>query len=235
MKAGIMQPYFFPYIGYWQLINAVDKYIIYDDVNYINRGWINRNRIIVDGQVKYFNLPLIGASQNKHINELKVSKNSGWILKKMKTIEYAYKKAPYFCEIFPLIKDILNCKNENLALYLENSFYLICNYLDIKTEFIISSSLDKDCNKRGQEKIISICDLLEITEYYNAIGGKELYSFSDFKERGITLKFLQTNEIEYKQFGKEFYPNLSILDVMMFNSKDRIKEMLNDYVLITNV
>lgn len=233
MKAGIMQPYFFPYIGYWQLINAVDKYIIYDDVNYINRGWINRNRIIVDGQVKYFNLPLMGASQNKHINELKVSKNSEWVLKKTKTIEYAYKRAPFFYEIFPLIKDILNCKIENLALYLENSFYIICDYLDIKTEFIVSSSLDKDCDKRGQEKIISICELLGITEYYNAIGGKELYSVSDFKESGITLKFLQTNKIEYKQFGKEFYPNLSILDVMMFNSKDRIKEMLNDYVLIT--
>lgn len=233
MKVGIMQPYFVPYIGYWQLLNAVDKYVIYDDVNYINRGWINRNRILINHQPKYFNIPMLGASQNKFINEISVNNDEKLIEKNLKVVKGAYSKAPYFEECYPIIEEILSCGEENLASYLEKSIRSICRYLDIETELIRSSALEKDCRLKGQDKILAICELLEATEYYNAIGGQELYSYSAFEERNIQLKFLQTSDVEYVQFGNNFQPNLSILDVMMFNPKEQIKKMLEQYRIIT--
>lgn len=232
MKIGIMQPYFIPYIGYWQLMNAVDKYVIYDDVNYINRGWINRNRILVGGEAKYFNVSTIKASQNKKINEIEVDNNPIIISKKLRTIEYAYKKAPYYHMVFPIIEKILKCMETNLALYIENSIYTICSYLNIKTELYISSSLKKNNKLKGEKKILNICELLGATEYYNSIGGQDLYFASSFSDRGIKLKFLETNNITYKQFDNVFQKNLSIIDVMMFNSKEKIEKLLHQYIMI---
>ena len=104
MKIAIMQPYFFPYLGYWQLMNIVDKFVIYDDVNYIKRGWINRNRILVEGKPFYIHVPVMKASQNKIINEMEVFVDSSLRKKELKTIELAYKKAPFFDSVYPLIK-----------------------------------------------------------------------------------------------------------------------------------
>lgn len=233
MKIGIMQPYFFPYIGYWQLLNEVDKYVIYDDVNYINRGWINRNRILVEGAPKYFNISMMGASQNKKINEIQIDLNPKLITKKMKTIEYAYKKAPYFEQVFPVLESILGYKNDNLALYIENSIYTICDYLNIKTEIIISSSLNKNNELKGKDKILDICKILGATEYYNAFGGRKLYSFEEFKNTGIKLKFLKSDNIVYKQLDNEFQANLSIVDIIMFNSKEHvINKLLHKFITI---
>lgn len=228
-----MQPYFVPYIGYWQLLNAVDKYVIYDDVNYINRGWINRNRILMNGHAKYFNIPLRGASQNKLINEIEVDNDNALINKNLKRMEGAYRRAPYYCEVMPLFEKILKCGEEKVSSYLVRSFEIICGYLNITTDLICSSSLDKDCSLKGKDKILSICKLLKSTEYYNAIGGKELYSFEEFRSHGIELKFLKPDSIVYQQFSDEFQANLSIIDVMMFNSKEQIKEILEKFTLIT--
>lgn len=237
MKVGIMQPYFVPYIGYWQLLNAVDKYVIYDDVNYINRGWVNRNRILLNGEPKYFNLSMLAASQNKLINQICVNKDCRLLEKNLKTIELAYKKAPFYYDVFPLIEQMLRCDKDILSCYISDTIKIVCEYLDIKTELIVSSELKKDCSLKGQDKILAICELLNATEYYNAIGGMKLYSFDAFKEKNIRLAFLKTNKIEYKQFGNEFQSNLSIVDVLMFNSKDEVKKMLNEYTLLdeTNV
>lgn len=233
MKLGIMQPYFIPYIGYWQLLNAVDKYVIYDDVNYIKGGWINRNRILINGKPQYFNIPMHRTSQNKLINELIVNNDPGVIRKNLKTIEMAYKKAPYFNDVYPLMDKVLNCNKENLAEYITDSIRYICEYLDIKTELIVSSELHKDCSLRAEEKLLSICDILHATDYYNAIGGRELYTFEDFQKKGIRLSFVKTNPFQYQQFHNDFVNNLSILDVMMFNSKERMGELLNEFTLIT--
>lgn len=232
MKVGIMQPYFFPYIGYWQLMNAVDKYVIYDDVNFINRGWVNRNRILLNGQPHYFNVQMTGASQSKLINEILINKDEAVISKNLRVLENAYKKAPYFSEVQPLMEKMLRNENEILSEYITDSFSVICSYLDIHTERIMSSDLDKDNSLKGQDKILAICQLLGATQYYNAIGGRELYSCSAFKRHGIEIKFLKTDEISYKQFGNEFCANLSIIDVMMFNSKQQIKKMLDLYTLV---
>lgn len=232
MKLGIMQPYFIPYIGYWQLMNAVDKYIVYDDVNFIKGGWINRNRILVNGEPKYFNIPMLGASPYKLINEVEVNHNEKLKNKNMRVIEGAYQKAPYYNEVKDLLEKIMNGEQKSISDFILNSFKIINEYLKIDTELILSSTLNKDCSLKGQDKVLSICELLGATEYYNAIGGQELYSFEEFKKHGIDLKFLETGKIEYKQFHNEFQSNLSIIDVMMFNSKDKVKEFLNQYTLI---
>lgn len=232
MKLGIMQPYFVPYIGYWQLMNLVDQYVIYDDVNYIKRGWVNRNRILVNGTPKYFNVPILGASQNLLINEIKVNHDAVTIHKKLRCIEEAYRRAPFYEQVYPMIEDILLYEEDDIAKYIQHSFDVICQYLDIQTKLILSSDLKKDNMLRGQDKILAICRLLNATEYYNAIGGQELYSFEAFKAQGIQLNFVKTNPIAYKQFGDHFEANLSIIDVMMFNSKEKILEYLNAYTLI---
>lgn len=232
MKLGIMQPYFFPYIGYWQLINAVDKYVIYDDVNYIKGGWINRNRILSNGSAIYFNLPIIGASSNKLINEVKVNVDEKMINKTLKTIKGCYEKAPFYKEIYPLLEKILTNNEENLALFLKFSLEVIAEYLDIQTEFILSSELDKNNNLKSQEKVIHICKLLDATDYYNAIGGQNLYSYDAFKENDINLFFLKTELIEYQQFKNQFISGLSIIDVLMFNSKDECLKQLSCFELI---
>ena len=137
MKLGIMQPYFLPYIGYWQLMNAVDRYVVYEDVNYINRGWINRNRILIRGNPAYFNLPMSGASQNKLIREIGVDHESRILEKNLKTVEMAYKKAPCFDAVFPLMQKILSGKEESLSGFLFDSIKIICDYLEIDTELLL--------------------------------------------------------------------------------------------------
>lgn len=233
MKVGIMQPYFFPYIGYWQLINAVDKYVIYDDVNYIKGGWINRNNILIQGDSKFVNLQIVKASPNKLINETKVLCNFKHNEKLLKTIKESYSKAPFFKETFSLVSSIINQNEDNLAKYLTFLIKNICGYLDVNTEILISSDITKRNDLKGQDNVIEICKNLHASKYINAIGGQNLYSYTEFRDNGIELKFLKTNNIKYVQFQKEgFIPNLSIIDIMMFNSPSEIRNMLNEYILI---
>lgn len=231
MKLGIMQPYFIPYIGYWQLLNAVDEYVIYDDVNFIKGGWINRNRILVNKVPQYFNIPMLGASPNKLINEVGVNQDEKVINKNLRIVQAAYSKAPYFKDVFPMVEEMLRCGESNLASYITVSTRMICDYLGIRTKIFISSDIEKNNQLTGQDKVLEICRILGATEYYNAIGGRELYSFEAFQEKGIVLHFLKRNEIQYQQFGEQFYQDLSIVDVMMFNSKERVQEMLGEYTL----
>ncbi len=234
MKLAIMQPYFFPYIGYFQLINAVDKFIFYDDVNFIMKGWINRNRILLDNKSYLFSVPLQKASREKKINEIKISEEhfNKWKNKFYKTIERSYKKAPYFNDIFILIKKVLDENYASVSELAESGVKTISNYLNSKTYFENSSGKYSGINLKGSERIIEICKKEKCTEYINAIGGKKLYQKKNFENEGVKLKFIKTNEIKYKQFGNNFIPDLSIIDVLMFNSKKEIKKMLQNYELI---
>lgn len=232
MKLAIMQPYLFPYIGYFQLISAVDKFVIYNDVNFINKGWINRNRILVNGKDYLFRVNLSGASQNKLINEITVLNELRNTEVFLETIKHSYSKAPYYNVIVELIKKILSIKEERLDKFIANSLFEITAYLGIKTELIFSSDLKKNNNLRGQDKILEICKLLKASEYLNPIGGTDIYNKEKFRENGIKLYFLKTKAIAYEQFKNEFVPNLSIIDVLMFNSKEDVKGFLNEYELI---
>ncbi|WP_018249185.1 WbqC family protein [Orenia marismortui] len=232
MKVAIMQPYFLPYIGYFQLINQVDKFILYDDVNYINRGWINRNRILLNGEAHMITLALSGASQSKLINQIVIHDGERQKKKLLKTIRHAYVKAPYYDQVFPLIEEIMLNDESNLVKFIEFSLKGIANYLDFNTEFIISSKIKKDNELIGQNKILEICKELEAGIYINPIGGYELYSKEEFIREGIELYFIKAEDIKYKQYKNEFIPNLSIIDILMFNSKDKIKLLLEKYKLV---
>ncbi len=229
MKIAIMQPYFFPYIGYFQLINAVDTFVIYDDVNYIKQGWINRNRILLNNISYLFTLQLNGSSSFKKINEIELGVNRHKILK---TFKLAYNHAPYFHIIFPIIEEILLNEEKNLAKFVEFSIKKISKILDTNTHYVLSSEVEKNNESKGQEKVIEICKKLGGDTYINTIGGLDLYGKVEFKSADIILQFLKTNPIVYKQNNNEFIPNLSILDILMFNSKDEVKEMLNNYNLV---
>ncbi|MFT4222182.1 WbqC family protein [Dysgonomonas sp.] len=231
MKLGIMQPYFLPYIGYFQLLNAVDKYVIYDNIQFTKKGWINRNRILQNGKDALITIPV--EKDSDYLNICQRSVSSGFDKKKLlNQIKESYRKAPYFDEVMPLTEEIVNYDDNNLFDYIYHSIVKICGYLRIDTELIVSSTIDIDHSLKGQAKVIAICKTLEATEYYNAIGGQELYSITDFEKENIKLNFVSSNPVEYKQFTNEFVPWLSILDVMMFNSTEEIKKMLNEYKLI---
>ena len=229
MTLAIMQPYLFPYIGYWQLINTVDTFVIYDDVNFIKQGYINKNYILSDAQSKSFSLELIGASSNKLINEIQVGRNRDKLLK---TLNQNYIKAPYFNIVFPILENILTSKEKNLAKFIGYSLEKISHFLEIDTVFIYSSEIQKNNDLKGQDKIIDINKILNSSKYINAIGGQNLYETKVFKKENLELNFLDTEIIEYKQFKNEFVPLLSIIDVIMFNSKDEIKGMLERFELI---
>jgi len=227
-----MQPYFFPYIGYWQLINAVDTFVIYDDVNYIKQGWINRNKILENGVAKYFNLLLKKASSNKLINEIAIIDDSKTKKKMLKRLHSCYCNAPYFNESYAIIKKIIYYENNSLSNYLKNHIEKICDYLTINTKIIMSSDLKKDNSLRKQNKILEICQILNEKIYINPIGGKELYKKQEFSYKNISLFFLDTKSINYKQFSNEFVPNLSIIDILMFNSEEKVKKLLEEYTLL---
>lgn len=234
MKIGIMQPYFLPYIGYWQLIQCVDKYVIYDDVNFIKGGWINRNRYLYQGEAKIFNIIMKEASSFKKINEVELmpSKEKYNPMEKLlSTFTMAYKKAPFYAEVYAVLEKIVHFETNNLSCFIENSIREICKYLQIETELILSSKIEKNNDLKKEARVIEICKHLGGDTYINAIGGKELYESQDFEKEGLKLNFLKTGDIIYKQFNNEFVPNLSIVDVMMFNNKEEIKKMLSDYSL----
>lgn len=232
MRLVIMQPYFFPYLGYWQMVNAANNFVIYDDVNYIKNGWINRNNLLSNGEAHLFTLALDKASPFKKINETFIKQDAENKNKVLSFIRNSYLKAPYFKDVFPLIEEIVSYSENNLALYLENHFRKIFNYLGITTNIIISSKIDKNNELRAQDKVLEICRILGAKQYINAIGGQDLYSKEDFAKKGIALNFIKMRQHSYSQFKNEFVPNLSIIDVMMFNSKEEIKPLLEEYDLV---
>ncbi|WFP51671.1 WbqC family protein [Methylomonas sp. EFPC3] len=232
-RLAIMQPYFFPYIGYWQLMHATDRFVIYDDVNYINRGWINRNRILINGSPKYITIPLNHASQNKHICEIKMLA-SNWQNKILKSIEITYKRSPFFEEVFPTIDRIIRYKTDSLSDYLKNQLETLASLLSINTEFKLSSVAYKNTLLSGQERIIDICKREDATTYINLQGGQDLYDTKAFSAADIELKFIFMKPITYKQRSPSFTPSLSIIDVLMEVGLIEIKNHLNSADFISS-
>lgn len=234
MKLAIMQPYVFPYIGYFQMVNAVDKFVFYDDVNFIKQGWINRNRILVSNKDFLFTVPLKSVSSFSLIKDTYINTNiyEKWQHKFLVTLEQSYKKAPYFTEIQALVNKILNSGKETINELAIDSIQVISEYLNIDTQFYTSSERYNNKGMEKEERLLDICKSEGATQYINAIGGQELYKKENFDIHGIQLNFIKPLPIEYKQFNNEFVPWLSIIDVLMFNSKEEIQIMLEQYELI---
>jgi len=225
-----MQPYFFPYIGYFQLINSVDKFIFYDDVNFIKNGWINRNRILLNGKPHYITLQLKQASSFKTIDVTEFSDNRN---KLKKTIFQAYKKTPYFDSAWPIVDKCLSYKTQLISEVAIYSIIETCKYIDLDTEFEISSKAYGDTKGlEREERIKEICKLNNASHYINPIGGVELYDKNIFSEAGIEMRFIKTGDIVYNQNCPVFVPWLSVIDVLMFNSPKDVNGMLNNFVLL---
>ncbi len=233
MKIGIMQPYFLPYIGYFQLINSVDLFVVYDNIKFTKKGWINRNRYILNGRERYFTISLKKDSDFLNVSERIISeefdKERTRIVRK---IENAYYNAPFYSNVMPLIKACFLNKQKNLFSFVFESIKLIAEFLEISTPIKISSDIETNESLKGADRVIEICRLLDGNEYLNPIGGIELYNKELFSKNGIKLHFIKSQEIIYNQFNYEFVPNLSIIDVLMFNEKKVVKKFLCQFELI---
>ncbi|MBQ9591391.1 MAG: WbqC family protein [Paludibacteraceae bacterium] len=229
MTIGIMQPYFMPYIGYWQLMAAADVYVVYDDVNYIKGGWVARNRILMGGKPYTFTITLNGASPYKLFKEITIRDD---FKKFMRTLNCCYAHAPYYKETMALLEDICSYQERSLGVFMRHSFQVILDYLGVKTKLLLSSELKKNSSLKGGEKVKDICRELAADIYLNAIGGQGLYDKSDFQREGIILNFLQTNDYCYDQGSELFVKDLSIIDVLMHNGKEGTQKLLKEYTLV---
>ena len=227
-----MQPYFFPYIGYFQLIAAVDLFVVYDNIKYTKKGWINRDRMLQNGTDVMFSLPLKSASDSLDVceRELAADFNRDKLLNQLIG---AYRRAPYFGQTLPLVERIVRHDEPNLFRFLHHSITKTCEHLGITTRIIVSSSVAIEHGLKNQDKVLALCEAVGASTYLNAIGGMELYSSEAFQNRGIELRFIKSRAFEYLQFGQPFVAWLSIIDVMMFNPLDTIQTCIwTNYELI---
>jgi len=227
---AIMQPYFLPYIGYWQLIHAVDEFVIYDNIQYTKKGWINRNRYLLNGKDRYFTLPLKKDSDYLDIRQRCLSDEIGTESKGiLRRLESAYKNAPYYAEVKQLLELCFIQNDQNLFNFIFNSIQFVIQYLQINTKIIISSQVDIDHSLKNKDRVVALCKSLGSNHYINLSGGIDLYDKNDFHREGIVLSFLKPRPFEYKQYNNEFIPWLSIIDVLMFNAPDQINRILENY------
>lgn len=231
MKVAIHQPYFMPYIGYWQLIDSVDTFAIADNYNYIKSGWINRNRILDQNTIRYFNIEVAHVSQNRYICDhliKPIDKD-----KKISQLKGFYGKAPYKKEGIELMERILSFEGDNLTDFLYDSIQTVCDYLNIKTKIVRTSDYEQDPSLKFADRIFDYCHQMGADEYHNLIGGMSLYNFEEFAAQGIKLVFVEAIPKAYPQSSAEFEFGLSIIDIIMNNSPEQIAELLKSRKMIS--
>ena len=233
LNLAIMQPYLFPYIGYFQLLKACDHFVVYDDVQFIKSGWINRNRLLSNGQPTYFNFRINKGSTFDKINEKTFVPQIAMDKDKFrKSLQSMYGKAPYFQDAYKVIDEIISLDEMNVSRFVAHTIEALTEWLGLEKTFHISSELGIPGDIHAQERVLWVNAALGADRYINVIGGQELYDVKTFAEHGVELKFLQPKLREYPQFKGEFVPGLSIVDVMMFNPKEEILRMLDEYELV---
>jgi hypothetical protein len=229
MTLGIMQPYLFPYIGYFQLLAAVDRFVVYDDVTFIKQGWVNRNRMLINGDAAFFTVPLAHKSSAVAIRDTEISEapeHRRWAEKLLKSFDHAYRRAPEFAATFPLVEHVLTRTTTRIAELAVESVKAVAARLDITTPIVDSSSIYGNAGLHGEDRVIAICKAERADRYINAAGGRTLYSRERFNAEGIELQFIESKPVEYPQFGDAFVPWLSIVDVLMFNPIERVRQFL---------
>jgi hypothetical protein len=231
MRLAVMQPYLFPYLGYFQLMASVDRFVLFDDVHFIKRGWINRNRILLDGGDHLFTVPLQRASQNRLISDTLIVDDYTWKKDLLKTLEQAYRRAPHFAAVFPVVEAAVLNNERSIARFVAHSLNLIVAYIGIPVELVSSSQPYRNCHLKGQDRILDICLKEGASAYHNAIGGRDLYDPARFTTEGIALRFVLPNFRQYEQRAPAFIAGLSIVDVLMWNDVEAVQTMLNEYEL----
>jgi hypothetical protein len=233
MTVAVMQPYVFPYLGYFQLVAAVDTFVFFDDVNFIMKGWINRNRILHNQEPLKFTIPLVKASQNRAINEIELSEYPAWRKNFLRSVHAGYHKAPYFETTFKWLQDFLERDFVKIGELAAESVRAVAARLDLVTQFKFSSAIEYNRHAgSGQEKILDICRILGADRYINPRNGVELYDSARFVDANVDLKFIHMDEIRFPQLNPDiFVPDLSIIDVLMFRSKEQIRDLLTRFAL----
>lgn len=226
MKLALMQPYLFPYIGYFQLLSQVDRFVFYDDVNFIKNGWINRNRLGLNGEPMYFTVPLNNASPFHKIHDVAITPAGGWRRKLGESIRHAYSRAPHFAVVSGLVQRVFDTDTRHIGQLAKSSVRQVADYLELATDFVDSSTTYGNAGLHGAERVLDICLREHATDYYNVPGGRALYEPATFAEHGIRLHFVDPLPFAYAQSGSGFLPSLSIIDVLMYNEPSRVRELL---------
>lgn len=228
MILAVMQPYLFPYIGYYQLAYHSDLFLFYDDVNYIKNGYINRNYILTKNGKQLFTLTINHASSFSKINDLEFSHN---IRKILLSISQVYSKAPYFSSVYPIIEKIFTGQNRNVAYLSSSSIVEIFKYLQIDFQYEFTSNINYNRELSAKDKLYQLCKIYNADIYVNSKGGEILYNRAEFEQQGLLLQFIESdNTIHYNQFNSNlFVANLSIIDLLMNLSRDEIINILGMY------
>lgn len=235
VRLAIMQPYLFPYMGYWQLMKAVDRFVIYDDVNYIKGGWINRNRILVNGEPAYVTIPLAQASPHAMINTLRMQAGPRWRDKLTRSLMLTYGRSPHFDSVWPTLARIINYDTDDLADFLTHQLVELAGSLGLTTAFQRSSLSNPKHTLTGQARVIDICKQNGATHYVNASGGRNLYDGATFHDHGVNLSFLSCQTPPYPQRAPAFVPHLSIVDTLMAVGLEATARYLDAYELLDSM
>jgi len=223
MNLAIMQPYFLPYVGYFQLVSAVDHFVFYDDAQFIKNGWIERNRYLLDGQAKWFGVPLAKGRHDARINERHVSASFSREIV-LNKLAFAYRNAPFRVWGLDLVEDLLSQVGPDIARFNGRVLQRLCSILELNTRFSWASDLVFDDACRGESRVIAIASALGASTYINPVGGMHLYDQRRFNDHGLELRFISPRLHEYRQFAGDFVPALSILDLLMFNSVEQVSD-----------
>jgi len=228
-----MQPYLFPYIGYYQLMHAVDRFVVADDVTFIKQGWINRNRLLINGRAAYFTVPLRRHASDALIRDVEIDdgRRQRWRATLLKTIANFYRRAPSFDRVYPLVERVIGGPFTRIADMARASLREVCDYLGVPVSIVESNAAYGNAHLHGQDRVIDTCRAERASDYVNAIGGQALYSREAFLAHGIRLQFVRTGPIEYRQFTMPFVPSLSVIDLLMFNPPEGARELLKRYEL----
>jgi hypothetical protein len=225
MDAAVMQPYFLPYIGYWQLMAAVEVFVVYDDIEFSKGGWIRRNRILQEGRSEMVSIPLEKASNTLAVRDRRIAASFDRE-QLVRRIGSAYRRAPRRSDVMPLVEQVVLNAESNLFGYVHASIVAVREHLGITTELVVSSDLDIAPGLRGQERVLATCRAVGATGYVNPQGGTGLYQQAAFQRHGMDLEFIRPLAIDYPQLGGPHVPWLSIVDVLMFNAPAEVALLL---------
>jgi hypothetical protein len=227
-----MQPYLFPYVGYFQLMHAVDRFVVADDVRYIKQGWINRNRLLINGEPAFFTIPVKRHAADALIKDVEIDDHTTrWRTALLKTVQNFYRRTSSFDAVYPMLERVIAGPFTRIADMARASLREVCRYLAIPAAMVDSSAVYGNVHLKGQDRVIDTCRTERATDYINLPGGRALYSPDAFLAHGIRLQFVCSDPAEYAQFGKPFVPGLSIVDLLMCNPQERARELLTRYHL----
>ncbi len=229
------QPYFFPYLGYFSLISAVDKFVFFDTSQYNRKSWMTRNRILKPNlnEFQYINVGVHHTMFQAKLPECKLNPNQFWKNKLIAQLEHYKKRALFFEETISILEKTFSNEEDTLVGFNMSSTIEITRLLKINTAIIRFSEFEHKIEKAAAAGFwgIEMCKVLGMDTYINAPDGEAFYPKEEYEKSGIKLGFIQHKLNPYFQSNENFLPALSIIDVLMFNGVKKTSEMVHDYTI----